>query len=652
MDLSQALNPEQLEAVMHHEGPLLVLAGAGSGKTRIVTFRIAHLIESGVHPYQILAVTFTNKAAGEMKGRIQNITRGKNLHGNVTICTFHSLGVRILRESIDLLGYTSNFVIYDADDAEKLLKTCINHLNIESTTESKAAQLKIFSNMISQCKNQLRLPEQLEARDYDQTNFKFFPEIYKLYQSRLKEYNAVDFDDLLFLTVQLLKQFPELLDKYQRRWPFLLIDEYQDTNHAQYMIARYIVGKQQNLFVVGDPDQSIYSWRGANIQNILNFESDYPGAKIVRLEQNYRSKRNILEAANALIRHNSKRYEKNLWSDLGPGEKISLYVGENERDEAYFVANRIEEHFSKERIPLKDMAIFYRTNFQSRTFEDFLLRKRIPYVIVGGISFYQRREIKDILAFLHVVHSDLDYISFNRTINLPKRGIGEATIEKLRFCAERAQLPLLVYCKNCIYDENADIRLTAKQKTALKEYIEIITGLRTIEKEESLQRLVIETIRRSNYLAVLNEDKETYDDRKANLDELVAKAAEWELLTENPTLSDFLAELSLKTTLDETEKSDDKVNLMTIHNGKGLEFTVAFVVGMEEDLFPHANSRDSFEAVEEERRLCYVGMTRAKEKLYLTAAESRFIWGSFRMMRPSRFLREIPKDLMEKVRRF
>lgn len=649
MQYSNLLNPEQLKAVQHKEGPLLVLAGAGSGKTRIVTFRIVNLIESGVDPHQILAVTFTNKAAEEMKQRILQLTKGHRFSQFITLCTFHSLGVRILRESITLLGYKNNFVIYDEDDSEKLLKNCLNYLNIKSSADSKTSQTKIFRNLISQAKNQLVAPENIHSKDYDHEALKLFPEVYHYYQKSLKEYNAVDFDDLLFLTVELFKTYPEAVELYQKRWPYVLIDEYQDTNHAQYMISRYIVGKKQNLFVVGDPDQSIYSWRGANIQNILNFEKDYPGAKIVRLEQNYRSRSTILEAANSLIKNNPNRFEKNLWSNLGPGEKISLYVAENERDEAFFVTNKIED-YAKRNLSLKEIAIFYRTNFQSRVFEDFLLRKRIPYVIVGGISFYQRREIKDILAFLHVICSDLDYISFQRTINLPKRGIGDATVEKIRYHSEKSGLPVLEFCKQLLNDENKEIRLSAKQKEGLKGYLDIIYELKEIDKQGSLQKLVIETIRKTNYLAVLREEKDTYDDRKANLDELVSKAAEWEIFNENASLNDFLTELSLKTTLDEADVSEEKVSLMTMHNGKGLEFSVAFIVGMEEDLFPHANSRDSFEELEEERRLCYVGMTRAKEKLFFTASESRFIWGSFRMMRPSRFLKEIPKDYLEKIR--
>ncbi len=640
MDISQDLNPEQLIAVTHHTGPLLVLAGAGSGKTRIVTFRIVHLMEKGVAPEEILAVTFTNKAAGEMQERIHHLTRKDAFFGHPTICTFHSLGARILRESIGHLGYRTNFVIYDEEDSNKLLKECLQTLSVAKET----GQVKTFKTLISQAKNQLLDPSDSHFNELPSDVQKVFPAVYSLYQERLKEANALDFDDLLFLTVKLFRTHPEVLKSYQQRWKYLLIDEYQDTNHAQYLMARLIIEKNHNLFVVGDPDQSIYSWRGANIRNILNFEKDYPGAKIVRLEQNYRSRKNILDAANALIKHNHSRFEKNLWSDRGTGEKITLFIGGSDREEAGFIAHEIERLHTLHRIPLSEMTIFYRTNFQSRNFEDFLLKKRIPYVIVGGISFYQRKEIKDILAFLHMVESDTDFIAFMRSIHLPKRGLGETTIDKLRQGALNAKTPILSFCEN----PGPEVRLSAKQKESLQGYVNLIRDLRTL-KEESLQKLLVETIRRSQYLDVLREDKETYEDRKANLDELISKAAEWELLNDSVSLSGFLEELSLKGSIDEAEMSDDKVNLMTLHNGKGLEFNVVFLVGMEEDLFPHANARESYDAVEEERRLCYVGMTRAKERLYLTAAETRFIWGTHRMMRPSRFLKEVPKEYIYRL---
>lgn len=638
MDFSTELNPTQIEAVNHIDGPLLVLAGAGSGKTRVVTYRIAQLIDSGISPSQILAVTFTNKAAGEMRERIHSLL---SRFDYPTICTFHSLGVKILRESIQHLGYAPNFTIYDEEDSNKLLKGCLHSLGIKK-------EAKTFRSLISNAKNALQSPPEVDLSDLPYPIKKVFPEAYSLYQQRLREANALDFDDLLFLTVRLFQNHPDVLVHYQQRWPYLLIDEYQDTNTAQYLIARLIVGEKRNIFVVGDPDQSIYSWRGANIENILNFERDYPGAKVVRLEQNYRSSTNILDAANALIQYNNSRYEKKLWSNLGEGEKITLFVGETEREEAGFVVHEIERLHTLHRIPLSQMTIFYRTNFQSRLFEDFLLRKRLPYVIVGGISFYQRKEIKDLLAILRMVSSDHDAISFQRTINLPKRGIGLMTIEKIRAAAAEQEIPLFIYCQQLVRGEADGVRLSAKQREGLGDYVQLIENLRNMLNASSLQKLVIEAIRQSQYMDVLREDKETFEDRKANLDELVAKAHEWEVLNDSNHLEMFLEELSLKGSIDEANFLGDKVNLMTLHNGKGLEFAVAFLVGMEEDLFPHANARHSFDALEEERRLCYVGMTRAKQHLYLTAAETRFLWGQHRMMRPSRFLREIPKKYLER----
>lgn len=409
------------------------------------------------------------------------------------------------------------------------------------------------------------------------------------------------------------------------------------------MMANLIVENTHNIFVVGDPDQSIYSWRGANIRNILNFERDYPGAKIVRLEQNYRSRAIILKAANALIQYNTSRLEKNLWSTRGDGSKIPLFVANTEKEEAYFVAHEIDKLHRLYGIPLCEMTIFYRTNFQSRLFEDALLAKRLPYTIVGGISFYHRKEIKDVLAFLRMIESDQDTVSFLRTLQLPKRGLGEKTLEAL---VNAIKGSITDFCLNPV-----GIRLTASQKEALENYARLILQLRTLKDKVPLQKLLIEVLAQTHYLDLLKEEKETYEDRKENVDELISKAREWEFSKENPKLSEFLEELSLKASIDEAEFAQDRVNLMTIHNGKGLEFHVAFLVGMEEDLFPHVNSRDSYDKLEEERRLCYVGMTRAKEILYLTASESRFIWGTHRMMRPSRFLREIPREYMERIKR-
>lgn len=635
-----SLNQPQKDAIDTIYGPLLVLAGAGSGKTRVVTYRIANLLKQGVDPSSILGLTFTNKAAGEMKERVQQLTNTL-----VLICTFHSLGARILREAIHVLGYKRDFTIYDDSDIDKVVKLCINELGSDQKLE-----VKNIVNFISSCKNKLISPENIDHKALDSSEASY-PAVYARYQALLKECNAVDFDDLLYLPVRIFREHPEMLAHYQNRWQFLLIDEYQDTNQSQYAIVRHLVEKHHNLCVVGDPDQSIYSWRGANIQNILDFEKDYPGAKVIRLEQNYRSRANILEASNALISYNRGRYEKNLWSDRGTGEKIKHFTADTERSEADFISNRIFFHYEKNNIPLKQMAIFYRTNAQSRAIEDKLLQHRIPYVIVGGVSFYQRREIKDVLAFLRMVNSGVDFVSFERTINLPKRGIGETTIEKIRIAASMEGHSLIGYCIDLVNGNPLQhpVRLSQKQKEALKSYLNIIHELREMHKGCSLKELVLASIQKTGYLEYLKGEMETFDDRKENLNSLVAKAAEWETSTAEPTLEGFLEELSLKSSLDEAESITDRVNLMTIHNGKGLEFEVVFLAGLEEDLFPHANSRDSSQALEEERRLCYVGMTRAKDYLYLCNVRQRFLWGTTRTQRPSRFLIEIPFEYIDKI---
>lgn len=641
----QELNSEQTIAVKHRVGPLLVLAGAGSGKTRIVTFRIAHLIEQGVDPKKILAVTFTNKAAGEMQRRIHTLQAQEERSENKPlICTFHSLGAKVLRESIHHLGYGSDFTIYDSEDTNKLLRGCIQTLGLQK----EPAFLKSCKSLISHQKNQLLSIEELSLEDLPVEVRGSFPELYKMYQERLKESNALDFDDLLYLIVRLFREHKEVLEEYQRRWEYLLIDEYQDTNQTQYVLARLLIEKSNNIFVVGDPDQSIYSWRGANIQNILNFEKDFPNAQVVRLEQNYRSRKVILDAANGLIQNNRFRYEKNLWSDRVGGEKISLFVGATDREEAEFVAEEITRLHQKEKISLKECAIFYRTNFQSRIFEDLLLRYKIPYQIIGGLSFYERKEVKDLLSFLYMIASDNDFIAFSRSLSLLKGGLGEVTLEKLRKSASEQGSSVLRVALNIAQGESA-LKVTEKQRKGLQEYLTLIAELRTLAKTLSLKDLVVAVIQKADYLEILREDKESFEERKSNIEELVTKAYEWEETSEKTSLQMFLEELKLKNAVDDLGEKQEQINLMTVHNGKGLEFNAVFLVGMEEDLFPHANSRADNRAVEEERRLCYVGMTRAKEKLYLTAAESRFLWGNHRRMRPSRFLREIPRECMKKI---
>jgi DNA helicase-2/ATP-dependent DNA helicase PcrA len=613
------LNKEQEIAVQHVEGPLLVLAGAGSGKTRVVTFRIAHLIDLGVDPSKILAVTFTNKAADEMKTRIRTL---KNAH--VLACTFHSLGARILRES-----YNPDFTIYDQEDSEKLLRSCLEQMHLD---KEMLKQIKID---ISSAKNDLLGPEEIKTDQLTQ-------EVYDAYQKKLKECNALDFDDLLFMTVKLLRENETVRSEYQNRWLFVLIDEYQDTNLAQYTLAKILVEKHQNIFAVGDPDQSIYSWRGARYQNILNFESDFPGAKVVTLDQNYRSTNTILRAANALIGQNSERYDKKLWSELGDGAKIGLMIAQNERQEAEFVAGAIRRHDS---IQYDEIAIFYRTNAQSRPFEDVLLRANIPYTIIGGLSFYDRREVKDLLAYLRVVQSNADLISVLRTINLPRRGLGATVVEKLVSAASLSNLPIFTFCEEFLANPSLcpDLKLSTKQRSGLQDYVRTIHHLRARKNSMKIHELLSEALLESRYLKYIQEDPETFQDRKENIDELLGKAAEWEEEHEAPTLTQFLEELSLRSQIQQ-ESHLPSVKLMTLHNSKGLEFTLVFLVGLEEDLFPHVNSKDDPAALEEERRLCYVGMTRAKRYLYLCSTIYRFMWGTPRLMRPSRFLKEIPRE--------
>jgi DNA helicase-2/ATP-dependent DNA helicase PcrA len=609
-------NEEQKIGVEHIDGPMLVLAGAGSGKTRVVTYRIANLLKKGVSYREILAVTFTNKAAEEMRNRVQSLTNQK-----VLVTTFHSLAALILRESIHLLGFPTPFSIYDEKDSFELLKSAVK-------TDDKSV-LKSIRQAISEAKNNLLGPSSFQTD-------KPFQEAYQAYQDRLKENKAVDFDDLLFFSVEVLKH-PK--SPYQERWRYVLVDEYQDTNHAQYQICKLLTNRSQNLFVVGDPDQSIYSWRGANIENILSFESDFPGARVVSLMQNYRSTNTILKAANAVIAKNNRPYEKNLWSAHGEGDKIHLHVLESDLDEARLVAREIKDYMKK--IPLEDTAIFYRTNSQSRSLEDQLLMLKIPYTIVGGISFYQRKEVKDIMSFLKLVIIPEDSISFERTINLPKRGIGPKAISRLLELSKEYQKPIL----NVLNDHMAEF--SPKQRASFFEYLNIIEGAKKGVKEGlPVHEIIMKVIELSRYDIYLKEDKETYEDRKANIEELVAKAYEWEKMCETPTLEKFLEDLTLNVTRDLEEMSKGGVRLMTLHNAKGLEFSLAFIVGLEENLFPHVNSKDSEAGLQEERRLFYVGITRAKKHLHLSYTKRRFLWGGAQTMYPSRFLKEIPKEFI------
>jgi ATP-dependent DNA helicase UvrD/PcrA len=643
MDISEELNEEQLVAAKHLEGPLLVLAGAGSGKTRCVIYRIVNLIECGIPSSSILGVTFTNKAAEEMRKRVEGLSDHR-----VLIATFHSLGARILRESIHHIGFDNRFIIYDQDDSLKLVKKCIKELGLDE----KAADPKATRAFISNAKNAALGPDEAHQLDhYGDTHL--FINVYEAYQKKIKECNAVDFDDLLLLTVKLFQECPKVLERYQNQWQFLLVDEYQDTNATQYEIIRLLAEKSNNLFVVGDPDQSIYSWRGANISNILNFEKDYPHAKVVKLERNYRSTSTILSASNDLIIHNTNRYEKNLWSDLGEGEKIKHFTGENEFDEARFVAEKVRFYHDEMGVPLNEMVIFYRTNFQSRVFEDQLLTRSLPYVIIGGVSFYQRKEIKDILGYLKLAICPSDYVSFARTINLPKRGIGGVTAEKMVSAAAKLEMPIFTFCQK-IAAKDEDIgkfKLSSKQEKAVGQYVSAIEAVVEMnEKHAPVGEIIGKLIDQIQYFDHLGNDKEQVADRKENLFELQEKANQWSDQADESSIEGFLEEMSLRgQNVEDTDIAKDTLNLMTLHNGKGLEFRVVFIAGLDNDLLPHANSRDSFEALQEERRLLYVGMTRAKERLYFCSTLQRNIWGQTRKQTESCFLKEISSEYIQPV---
>ncbi len=623
------LNPEQQQAIDHIEGPLLVLAGAGSGKTRVVTMKIVKLIELGVDSNEILAVTFTNKAANELSQRIKKLT-----FKNVITCTFHSLGAKILRESIHHLGYSTNFSIYDEEDSLKLLDECLKSLNIK---EDKAL-LKKIKYKISSSKN--------EYIDIDELNSfsilsKTEIDVFKMYQNKLKSFNCVDFDDLLYLTIKLFQKNVEVLSYFQKKWTFILVDEYQDTNYVQYLLIKMLSAKNQNICVVGDPDQSIYSFRGAKYQNILNFDKDFQNAKIIRLEKNYRSTPTILNAANLVIKNNKNRYEKNLFSEKPDGEKIHIFKAETEQMEATFVVEKILKFQQKEKIKLDELAIFYRTNFQSRVFEDILLSQNIPYVIYGGISFYQRKEIKDLLAYLKLLISNSDFLAFYRTINTFTKGFGKTTMNKLFFLSEKNQTPILHLLNQILKNPNQfnDIKLTNTQRIKLQDYLKNINELRDLhQKNLDIDELISQVITKMQYLNYLKQDPLSYENRKENIDELLTKASEWHKENKN-NLESFLEELSLNSKTENKEESSLK--LMTLHNSKGLEFECAFIVGLEEDLFPHLNSKNTLDEIEEERRLFYVGMTRAKKYLYLTHCKYRYLWGGLKLSTPSRFLKEL-----------
>ncbi|ADL51124.1 DNA helicase PcrA [Clostridium cellulovorans] len=639
MDLRKLLNQEQYKAATTIEGPLLILAGAGSGKTRVLTYRIAHMIkELGIYSSQILAITFTNKAAQEMRERIRGIVG--DVVDNMWVSTFHSSCVRILRREIDKIGYNKNFTIYDTYDQKTLLKQCMKELNIN---DKEITDKEILSK-IGGAKDNL-----ISAESYKRINEKNFREnkiadVYLLYQKKLKQNNALDFDDLIFKTVELFEKSSEVLEFYQRKFKYIMIDEYQDTNYSQYKFAKLLAAKEKNICVVGDDDQSIYGWRGADIRNILNFEKDYDKATIIKLEENYRSKANILEAANSVIKNNPHKHEKVLRTTNESGDKIRIYRGSNDIDEGRFVAVEIERLKEIDSRRYKDYSILYRTNAQSRIFEDIFVKANIPYRIIGGLKFYDRKEIKDIMAYLKLINNPSDDVSLQRIINVPKRSIGDTTVNKLVDFAAFEEEPIY----SILLDVDLVPGLTPRAVTSLNKFTSLINSFIRRKDSISVSDLIKEILNESGYLAELKDSKDVEDiSRIENLKQLVSAAVEFERTEEDTSLAAFLEKTTLVADVDNYDEDADTVTMMTVHSAKGLEFPVVFMVGMENGIFPGSASFNEDSEMEESRRLCYVGITRAKEKLYMTSAESRNVFGRTVFYAPSDFLTEIKEDQKE-----
>lgn len=643
MDYLEGLNPPQREAVLHGDGPLLILAGAGSGKTRVITSRIAHLIrERGVDPSTILAVTFTNKAANEMRERLERML--KIPLKRLWISTFHSASVRILRQHIHELGYKRTFVIYDETDRSSLIKACMSDLRIDA----ERYQPRAISGRISALKNNLQDEEQF-AKSSGHFGFEeAVSRVYTLYQEKLRESDGLDFDDLLMLTVRLFERHPETLRYYQQLFQHILIDEYQDTNHAQYRLVRLLTQQHKNLCVVGDDDQSIYKFRGADITNILNFEKDFPDAKVITLEQNYRSTQNILGAAGAVVARNTGRKRKELWTQKRGGDTIVCYKATDEKDEARYICRTIQKEVDTGR-SLREIAILYRTNAQSRALEDALRNWGTPYRIFGGLRFYDRKEIKDIIAYLRVLQNPADIVSLRRIINVPARGIGDTTLDKLELAAAQSGVGLYQ-----VVADPATIEITPSAKRKLREFTELIERMREAMTGLTLTDLVRKVVHDTGYVTALEQDKTVESRiRIENLNELVTATEDFQEQTRGAGLPEFLDQVALITDLEQQTSGEknvrnaDSVTLMTLHNAKGLEFSVVFLAGMEEGLFPHSRSAESDEELEEERRLCYVGITRAKERLFITHASERRLYGYPQANLVSRFVSEIPEEIIE-----
>lgn len=644
MDSISGLNPQQKAAAENINGAMLILAGAGSGKTKVLACRIAYLLEKGVPPYKILAITFTNKAAREMRSRVDAMV-GLSAK-DVWLYTFHAFCARFLRQEVEILGtYKSKFAIYDTADQKNLLKAILKDMNLDEKRFSGAS----IQNAISSAKNQL-----LDAAGYAKLAGDFFEqkvaEVYQQYEKRLLLNNAMDFDDLLMTTVKILADYPEVRTKYQQRFTYLMIDEYQDTNHIQYLLARYLAGDKGNLCVVGDADQSIYGWRGADIRNILDFEKDYPGAKILKLEQNYRSTGIILDAANAVIENNTGRKPKRLWTNNPAGAAITCYTAIDERDEARFIVEQAQALIRTRHMQYGDMAVLYRTNTQSRVFEEMLIKSGISYSMVGGIKFYDRKEIRDMMAYLKLLYNPYDELSLLRIINVPKRGLGTATIERLQDFAAQQNITLFEAVTKAGNIPKLAPRFTAK----LEELSSVLFELMGEADQIPVEQLIEDVLQKTGYMEeLLAERTPQAESRIENLKELISVAQDFlrEEGTEDKTLAYFLEHVALVSDVDDVELGHDKITLMTLHSAKGLEFPVIFLTGMEEGLFPHARSLLDEEELEEERRLCYVGITRAKEILYLTGAKTRTIFGRTAFSVPSRFLKEIPEKLLREYHR-
>lgn len=636
MELLAKLNDVQQEAVRCTEGPLLILAGAGSGKTRVLTHRIAYLLGKGVTPESILAITFTNKAAGEMKERVAHLVGA--VANRIWVTTFHSSCVRILRREIDELGYNRNFVIYDSADQLTLLKECLKALNIDD----KKFPPRAIAGLISDAKNKLDTPADFKRKAFDHFA-QTAAEVYPVYQSRLRQNNALDFDDLIMLTVELFVKHPDVLQHYQDRFKYILVDEYQDTNHAQYQLVKLLAGKYRNLCVVGDDDQSIYGWRGADIQNILDFEKDYEDTRVIKLEQNYRSTKTILAAANYVVKNNLGRKNKELWTDNPEGPNLVRFTGQDEFEEIAFVVDRIKKARAKEGRKYSDFAVLYRTNAQSRVVEEVLMKAQIPYTMVGGTKFYERKEIKDIMAYLRVILNPTDTVGLGRIINVPRRGIGDTSFGKVTAFAQDFGMTTYQALKQATQIPG----LTARATNPIGQFVHVMEDLMRDQENLTITELVDQILSRTGYLRELEEEKTIEaTTRIENIKEFRSVTMDFDKHSEEKTLEAFLAGIALVSDIDSMDEESEAIVLMTLHSAKGLEFPVVFLVGMEEGVFPHSRAQLDNNQLEEERRLCYVGITRAQEKLYLTSAWRRTLFGNTQYNPASRFFDEVPETLL------